>query len=89
MRVSSVSAFTDALSDAPRVVLVQIWHGGATTPAAPRLEIRLAIVDCQLPEGERRCNVLAADFFDDESIIVVYRAQKEQSECCAPVPNFR
>lgn len=76
------------LSDVPRVVLVQIRHGGAATPAAPSLEMRLTIVECQFPEGEGKCSILAADFFDDESIIVVYRAQNDYSECCASASSL-
>lgn len=78
----------ETLTDVPRVVLVQIWHSGASTPAAPSLEIRLAVVECQLPEGEGNCSVLAADFFDDESIIVVYRAQNDYSKCLASAPSL-
>lgn len=61
-------------------MLVQI-ESDFETASTGSVETRLAIVECQVPvEGATEAVILAADFFDGETIVVVYRGNTNQSE---------
>lgn len=63
------------------VVLSQIRYGAGSDATTAPVEIELAIVEVVEEADETPC-MLAADFFDDENLIVVYRA-KNHSEFLA------
>ncbi|KAF4623938.1 hypothetical protein D9613_001828 [Agrocybe pediades] len=44
-------------------------------------EVGVAFLDCYFPEeGQTDCDILDADFFDDESVVIVYRLRQDDKK---------
>ena len=65
------------------LVLLTQLHFGAEVSELPS-EIGIALLECYLlEEGEERSDfdLLEADFFDDECVVILYRLRQRESQC--------
>lgn len=63
------------------ILLIRLGLSLEAIDLPPRIGV--AILKCVLPEEGEGCTVglLDADFFDDESVIIVYRLREGESMC--------